>query len=398
MIACLLLSYFPASLEQNARPSLRKQPLIITEPSQCNQVFAACRIAAQASIKPGMQLRQAQLLCPEACFIPANYSYYQTVLDQLLAVLANFTERIELGQAQQTMISWLDLGPLVKADLTKATKRLGQAVRNSIGVSSSLGLAGGKFPAQVAAMTTASNKALVVASGHEAAFLAPFSIEFLPLETETARRLKLLGIRTLGQLAALPAPAVLTQFGQEGRLLHQLAQGYDPRPVLPHQPQSLEQASHQFDDPVTNQVVLLTTLRSIADGLAYRLQNQGRLSREIQLTLVLENKTTLAKGWVFRQPTASSGRFSQILSDLLGQLELQSGVLGVTVTLKDLIAATGEQLDLFLPQIGQTDRLRQALQDLAARYGADCFYQVALLNQAERLPERRFRLWEIGSP
>ena len=69
----------------------------------------------------------------------------------------------------------------------------------------------------------------------------------------------------------------------------------------------------------------------------------------------------------------------------------------LTVTLKDLTLATGEQLELFLPQIGQADRLQRSLEDLTARYGVDCFYQAALLNQADRLPERRFRLWEIGS-
>jgi hypothetical protein len=65
------------------------------------------------------------------------------------------------------------------------------------------------------------------------------------------------------------------------------------------------------------------------------------------------------------------------------------------VTMTDLVPAVGEQLDLFVHQSGQENRLRAGLSDLVARHGAACFYQVDLLDQSAPLPERRFRLQEV---
>src|SRR5215510_7107510 len=114
MIICLLFSHFAASLEQQFDASLREKPLIITEPSPDTQIFATCALTAQAGITPGMAQPQAQLLCPEARFLPANPSRYQEVLNQILAVLASFSERVELSQVQQAVVGWVDLGRLAR--------------------------------------------------------------------------------------------------------------------------------------------------------------------------------------------------------------------------------------------------------------------------------------------
>jgi len=98
-----------------------------------------------------------------------------------------------------------------------------------------------------------------------------------------------------------------------------------------------------------------------------------------------------------RQPTSDTERLTRILGELMGQVEIRRAVTELQVALADLAPAIGQQLDLFIPQTGQAHRLRQVLGDLVARYGADCFHRVCLLDRAAPLPERRFHLREVDA-
>lgn len=399
MIACVLVPHFAAAVERREEPSLAAAPLIIGEsPGDSGKVFAVSSEAARVGVEPGISLRQARVLCPQARFIPMAHARYQRAFDELLEVLGGFTPRVEPGDLQPAATCYLDLGPQEQSQAVETVRCLGQTVREEVRLAPAIGLAGGKFPAYVAAASVEPNKALIVQSGREATFLAPLPVDLLPLNGETARWLRLLGIRTLGQLAALPAGPILTQLGVQGRLLHQLARGCDERPILPRRPQVMEKVSRRFDGPVANQAVLESIAQAMAVELAERLQARGLIGRELRLILHLEDETNHEERLVMRRPTDDSGRLTHILSELITQVQFCCAVAGLEVILTGLVPATGEQLDLFIHRTGQGNRLREALKNLVARYGADCFYQVSLLNRAISLPERRFRLREVDTP
>src|SRR5207237_713595 len=73
--------------------------------------------------------------------------------------------------------------------------------------------------------------AVIVRPGEEGKFLAAQPLAVLPLDPDTHRRLRLLGLRTIGDLAALPEEAVVSQLGRAGRRLWRLAAGESPGPV-----------------------------------------------------------------------------------------------------------------------------------------------------------------------
>jgi len=199
----------------------------------------------------------------------------------LLEVLSSFTSRLEPDDHQPAATGYLDLGRIEQTEAADLARRLGQSVREAARLAPAIGLARGKFPARLAAASTRPNKAVIVPTGGEAAFLAPFPVELLPLDADTARWLRLLGICTLGQLAALPASAVLAQFGVKGRRLHQLARGDDDRPVHPHRPRAVESVSRQLDGPVADLPRLETITQTMAVALGQRLQARGLVGREL---------------------------------------------------------------------------------------------------------------------
>jgi nucleotidyltransferase/DNA polymerase involved in DNA repair len=359
MIGCVLVPHFAAAVERQQEPSPRH---------------------------------------PQAHLLPAGRVRYQRAFDVFLEVLANFTPYLEPGDLQSTAIGYLDLGHLERAEATEMARRIGRRVREKAHLAPAIGLANGKFPAYVAAVSLEPNKALWVAPGREAVFLAPFPVNLLPLDKEMTRRLRLLGVRTLGQLAALPANAVLTQFGRQGAWLRQLARGCDNRPVHPHRCEAMEHVSRQLESPVADRAILEAVVQTMAVELSGRLRPKGLMGRGLRLILHLEDGTTHQEGLVMRHPAGDSERLTRVIGELIGSVNVSQRVTGLEIMLADLVPARGQQLDLFVHQTGQERQLRQALKDLVARYGAGCFYRASLPNREAHLPERRFRLQEMEAP
>ncbi len=194
MIACVTIPDFAVTLARRVDPTLATRPLLVGVPPETpERVYAVSSEVVEAGIRPGMLLRQAQLLYPEAYIIPAQPGQEQAAFDQLLTVLANFTNLIELDSTGQIARGYLDLGYLSGATSVKLVKDLGRTIREQTGLAPALGLASGKFPAQVAAISVSPNRASVIASGREAIFLAPRPIGLLPLDETLAYRVRLLG-------------------------------------------------------------------------------------------------------------------------------------------------------------------------------------------------------------
>lgn len=396
MIAAINIPYFATQLLCRLNPTLTTQPFVSGEPPHApERVYAASPEAVAAGIKLGMPLRQAQALCPPLQLIPHQPDQYQQFYTELLAILTTFTPLIEPEQINASAQLYLELGALPLKKPVDLVKALGQAIREKSGLAPAVGLANGKFPALVAATSVKPNRASIVSPGQEAVFLAPRTVTLLPLDKDLAYRFHLLGLRTLGQLAALPAGAILTQFGTRGRWLHQLAKGVDERPVKPRPLPTLEQISRQLDEAIGQRLILETHCQQIVQELAARLQENRQVGRELQLTLHLENETEWNKSRLMRQATAEAKHLSESLKLLLDQARISCGVVGITVKLGELSRVSGQQLELFTCGGEQERRLEEVLPRLVTRYGDNRFYQAAVTSPLAYLPESRFHLYPL---
>ncbi|MBE7557377.1 MAG: hypothetical protein HS126_40585 [Anaerolineales bacterium] len=392
MIACVRIPYFAAAVEHREDPLLANLPLLIHDHER---IWAVSRETAKRQITPGLPLRQAQDLCPQARLIPTRPIYYQQMANRLLAVLANFSGLVELEQTQPALLSYLELGRL--NNLEETAKELGRTIRQQTGLNPALGLASAKFTTQMAAASTLPGRALVLPPERELSFLAPLPIQHLPLDEGLARRFDQLGLRTLGQLAALPLGATLAQFGARSRSLHELARGYDPRPVLNFSPPIEEQITRHFEEPISDRLILQTISRTMAGELASRLQAIGQVGRRFHLYLKLEDCGEWVKVLHLPQPTGAAERLAEISNSLLERVQVYCGIVAMTVTMTDLSTNYGYQLDLFVHQTRQENFLRDLLPNLLARFGPSSFFQPAVINPLAYLPEHRFQLQPFGS-
>ncbi|HSG15129.1 MAG TPA: hypothetical protein VLE70_02250 [Anaerolineae bacterium] len=452
MIACVSVPYFAATVERRdpcAAGPAELGLVIGGQPWEPQPVYAFSHEAAQQGVKPGMSLRLAHVLSPEAHFMAADPPRYHNVSAEVAGVLMDFTHLIEIEALWSPNIKQatsrprsgpgvafgrrlpasytLDLESLPPAEALALSQEMGRQVRRQTQLTPAVGLAKSKFVAQVAATLARPNHARSITADEEGSFLASQPVHFLPLDKETARRLSLLGLHTLGQLAALPQASIRKLLGPslapdspagEGfTQFYRLVQERSGRrnlgddlflSVKADPPAGQEQIVYRFDGPVIDILVLERVVDQAATELAGRLQRSGLEGRTLQLILGLEggresDTGPLAPSLSCRGPTANPRLLTSSLHGLLSQAGrdlaalsegARAGVSCLTVILSDLTPATARQLSLFdQPRI--TERFHGMLQDILAKHKAGCFFQPALTDPGHPLPERRFQLQEF---
>lgn len=365
-------------------------PTVLVDYAQRRARIAAASASARAAgIIPGLSLTRARALCPNLTPQPLKQERIDALRDRLLNTLWTYTNRIELDEDSmpQSAVLWLDLGRTRDDD----AQMLGERIRASvgrIGLTASVGIARGKFTA-LAAATHADCSVRLIKRGDDAAFLASMPVSLLSLKKEDARRLDLLGIRTLGQFVALPRSAVSAQFGKLGRTWHLLASGQDARPVRPYKMPDFERTGIDFDFGITDRAIMDETLSRFASALSQRLEMRASAAHEIALTIHYDRGATRSERLQRVQPVMEVGDLRRTLYALLDTIAPNAPVCALTVTLSRLSATAPRQLGLF----DQRPR-GQATLDLAAelskRYGP-CFFTAKVCAESP-LAERRFKL------
>src|SRR5262249_1143599 len=107
-------------------------------------------------------------------------------------------------------------------------------IRQETNLPASVGVAANKFLAKLASDLHKPDALLVIAPEQVQEILYPLPVSRLwGVGAKAEKRMHALGIRTIGQLAALPEKVLVGHFGESGRHLWQMAHGLDDRPVVP---------------------------------------------------------------------------------------------------------------------------------------------------------------------
>jgi hypothetical protein len=221
VIGCVRLPYFTVTLYRGQAEIPADRPVIVT---YRGKVTACCELAMQHGITPGITVRQAQALLAEAAYLAEQPELTQNALLEVLDTLKVFTPLVEYQKPlkkrlpqtmnpQQAAVFYVNFEALNENDTLLLTEQMLAQVSKVSGTAGSIGLAPTIFVAFVAAHRTGMT---FVREGEEIAFLAPQSIALLPLDDEQRYRLTLLGLKTIGQIAALPLSGLVSQFGKHG--------------------------------------------------------------------------------------------------------------------------------------------------------------------------------------
>ena len=263
------------------------------------------------------------------------------------------------------------------------------AVRGALGRSVRLGAGPTRLCALAAALAARSRRPLVVDDRSASRYLAEQPVELLghwPGLESLVQPLGRLGVRTLGELAALGRHSMADRFGRQGVLAHRLATGED----IPLQTRCLEdhlEESLQLEHSSSG-LVLERVLALLVDRLLARSERRGRTLGAVTLSARLVEGGTWRERIVFRQALTDSRRILLALSPPLSLLPAPAEALCLCV--ERFGPPSGEQRVLLeQDRAARLERLREAVGQARAFAGHGAALRAMCIDPDSRVPERR---------
>ncbi|HEX6867240.1 MAG TPA: DNA polymerase IV [Candidatus Limnocylindrales bacterium] len=382
------LDAFFAAVEQRDRPELRGRPVIVGgDPRGRGVVSAASYEARRFGVHSAMSLREAVRRCPDGVFLPVDGRRYQQASRDVMTVLRRYTPQVEPISIDEAFLD-VTASFALFGDGESIARAIKSAVHEDVGLTVSVGVATTKLVAKIASDLRKPDGLVVVAPGDEAAFLAPLPISRLwGVGEKTAVALGEYGVRTIGDLAALPPDVVVRRFGKHGGSLVARARGVDADPVHEGDPAKSVGHEHTFDADTSDPEVIERTLLAMADGVSGRLRSAGVRASTIAVKIRDSSFRTITRQRTLPEPTDLTEPIFRVALDLA-----RPEVRGLRVRLLGVSASNlgeREQLGMFPDDDPRRRAAIEAADALRRRYGSDAVTRGRLVGAGLPAPFER---------
>ncbi len=286
-LACLYVPVFPLAAWLRAEPELRGTPLAVADGASPRARLVACSPeAGRRGVAPGLTAAQAAAIAGDLVLRPASPDAERAAHAALADVAYSFSPRVEDGAPGTVYFDADGLHELYPSEPALAQAALRRAA--ALGLDAAIGIAGSKIAAELAARD--GGGCAVVPPHEEWRLLAPLSLDRLQPAPALRETLSRWGIRTLGDLAALPASGLAARLGPEAAALARRARGEDAHPLAPRPlPLQFEEAA-ALDWGVDALEPFLFVVRGLLDRLTARLEVRGLVCGDLRLSLGLVDR------------------------------------------------------------------------------------------------------------
>ncbi len=340
-----------------------------------NRIVASSPAAREQGVVRGLRRRVAQARCAELQLHERDEAREARTFEPVIGTLDDITPRVEVIRPGTCAV--VTRGP---SRYFGGDERVADLIRAAMGTVLNgrtevrIGIADGPFAAELAAR--AARPTRLIPEGHVAEFLAPMRVAVLE-RPELADVLVRLGIRTLGQFAALPSTDVLARFGSDGLGAHRLASGLDERPPDARHPPVDWSVTAEIDPPADRVDRVAFVARSLADELHQRLGRDGVTCVRVAIGAETEYGEELVRLWRHEGTLSDAAVADRVRWQLDGWLNgsaasRPSGAISRVLLVPDeLIAAKGRQLGFWGGETEVDERAARVAARLQGQLGAD---------------------------
>src|SRR6201994_436868 len=218
---------FYASVEQRDDPGLRGRPVVVAWKGNRSVVCAASYEARRFGVRSAMAAVHAERLCPEAIFVPPDFTRYRAVSQSTREIFRRHTDLVEPLSLDEAYLDVTE-NKTGLATATRVARAIREQIREELHLTASAGVASNKFLAKIASDWRKPDGFFVIQPEDIYAFVSPLPVSRLPgVGKVTEKRLASLGIKTVGDLHSLELSILEDHFGRYGRRLYELSRGID---------------------------------------------------------------------------------------------------------------------------------------------------------------------------
>lgn len=288
------LDAFFVSVERHIDSRLRNKPVIVGGMGD-RGVVAACSYETRPfGVHSGMAMKVARQLCPQAIVIKGNAGTYTKFSHEVTEIIQNAVPTFEKASVDEF---YADLSGMDRFfGINQFAKELRQTIIKESGLPISFGLSQNKVVSKIATGEAKPNAEKVILAGTERQFLAPLSVNKIPMiGNKTFQKLLNLGVRKVETIQNMPVEMLESVLGKNGRLIWKRAHGIDFSPIIPFHERKSISTERTFNRDTIDMVRLHATLVAMAESLAYQLRRGNKLTSNVSVKIRYSDFQTQSK-------------------------------------------------------------------------------------------------------
>ncbi len=385
-LLCVLLPHFPLRCEILKKPELEGRPAAVTY-SVGSQKLLLDFSPGLKGLERDMPLQQALSRHGGLEMLHADMAHYGSIFNGILDDLEKVSPLVEGSDLGDIYIGCDGLEMLYPKD-----DDLAAAVRRAVppAFEARIGIAGGKFPAYLAAQGSKPDAYRTI-QGDAAAYFKDLPCDLLPVSLKSKMRLHDFGLHTLGKVAELPISKLEAQFGPEGRRIGELAAGFDDSLLYPRLSEEMVEESTTLPSATETLDILLMAIESLLGRAFARVGGRGAGIRCIELW----SRSILAEHWQkvvhFKEPAMTAKAVLTRIKQVMENCPQPGPVEELGMKITRMGFPDGRQSSIFT-EVRSSDKLESDIKQLELKLGAPQLFKIKEVEPWSRIPERRYTL------
>ncbi|HCR43353.1 MAG TPA: DNA polymerase IV [Ruminococcaceae bacterium] len=391
ILHCDCNSFF-ASVECVSRPELKNVPMAVCgDPlSRHGIILAKNEPAKKFGIKTAETIWQAKRKCPELALVPTHFDMYREYYKIINEIYCRYTDLVEPFSIDE---SWLDVtgSRMLFGGGKKIADELRAKVKNETGITISAGVSFNKIFAKLGSDYKKPDATTVISRENYKDIVFPLPVNALMFcGSKVSQSLGLLGIRTIGELAAADGRFLYEKLGKAGTMLHSYANGGDMSRVRPFgEVREIKSVGNSitFKRDISGVQEIKKGIYALSDSVASRMRAKGVKCWVVQAGVKDPNFKTVSRQKTLSAPTCISKEVSAAAMELVASFwNMNAPVRLLSVTCTSLIPsdASCEQLCFFgggRPfDRAREEKLEKTVDSIRAKYGGSAVKPCGLLN------------------
>lgn len=369
---------------------LRDIPSVVAgdKESRRSIILAKSGPAKKFGIHTGEPLFQAQEKCLELVVIPPDYGLYVEASRHFVEILRQFSPNVEQYSIDE---AWVDMSGTQRlyGDPRLAAEKMRQRIWNELGFTVNVGISTNKLLAKMAGDFEKPNKVHTLFPEEMEKKMWPLPVRDLFLVgSATERKLKKMGIYTIGQLAKAELYILKKRLGKHGETIWHFANGRNADMVTPE-----PEENKGYGNSTTTAKDVVTcdhayqVLLSLCETVAMRMRKDGKSGSCVSVHLRTNEFNHFSHQAMLHGATNITGELFRTACNIFDEAwDRQTPLRQLGVQVTRLSSEPYQQYDLFsgMSPVAYEKKLRldETVDSLRDKFGEDIIRRAKFTNQA----------------
>lgn len=374
---------FYAAIEQRDR-GYHGKPVIVGGLEGRGVVSTCSYEARKFGVHSAMPIWEAKKRCPHGIFLPPDMGKYAYVSDQIRQIYDSFSPLVEPLSLDECFLDLTGMELLYPGGVEDIARKIKERIKSELKITVSIGVSHNKFLAKLGSDLNKPDGLVIIRPGEEIDLLAPMPITKLwGIGEATARILKGINVKTIGDFRRLDAATLERYLGKCGPELYNLAWGKDDRPVVPDREAKSIGNENTFLHDIRLIEDIQVELLALSERTGWRLRRAGLSGRTITVKVRYSSFKTITRSQTFQNPFNSDEVIYEKAKRIMEKVPITEGVRLLGITVSHLGEGCG-QMDLFNEADEKREKVNIVVDRLKGRYGHSILLHARILDQKNK--------------